>query len=192
MANCFQGTLSVEEYYGRLQRLWDAQLSADPWPSCDCNGMAEKLQARRDSEQFHAFIYGLNMEKFSHIRSHLVSQDPLPTIEKAYNLVKHEEDVQKSRVTMDMGESMVLALQGNSRISDYRDKSKLHCNYSKKSGHEADTCFKKNGIPEWFEELKAKKGKWDKILVEEAILTLLEVLEFQLLRVGSGLGLQTH
>ncbi|GAA0143796.1 hypothetical protein LIER_04397 [Lithospermum erythrorhizon] len=44
-------------------------------------------------------MFGLNVEKFCHTSSSLLSQDPLPSLDRACNILKQEERLHNSKVS---------------------------------------------------------------------------------------------
>ncbi|GAA0165295.1 transmembrane signal receptor [Lithospermum erythrorhizon] len=72
--------MSVADYFGKLQPLWDELATYDPLPSCSCGlcmcHLAEKFQQKQDNDRLHEFLCGIYVEKFGTLRSSLLSQDP--------------------------------------------------------------------------------------------------------------------
>ncbi|GAA0163697.1 hypothetical protein LIER_19498 [Lithospermum erythrorhizon] len=152
LAACIQTpSMSIEAYFGKLQPLWDKVHNLTPLPTCDFGGITEQLMAMRLEERYHEFMYGLNRELYGSIRSVLNTQNPLPSLDTAYQKIREEESMQRSHDTSIGNELVALTLRNNSRVPDYGDKSKLSCTLCKKLGHDIITCFLKVCYPEWWE-----------------------------------------
>lgn len=96
LAECRQPrSMFVADYFGLLQPLWDELATYNPLPACTCNGctcnLVDKFQAMVDEDWFHDFLYGLNEELYGHVRSSLLAQDPLLTLDRAYQTILQEE-----------------------------------------------------------------------------------------------------
>ncbi|XP_074284337.1 uncharacterized protein LOC141608911 [Silene latifolia] len=98
---CKQGDKeSVSDYYGRLKRLWDDLDKYDHNPTCDCGAckcnINKKLDKKRDEGKVHDFLMGLD-SKFATVRSNLLLQEPLPTLNRAYATIIQEEGIRSDR-----------------------------------------------------------------------------------------------
>ncbi|GAA0159498.1 transmembrane signal receptor [Lithospermum erythrorhizon] len=143
--------MSVEEYFGKLQPLWDELHNLTPFPVCACGGITEQLMNMRLEERYHDVMYRLNRELYGSLRSALNAQEPLPSLDTAYQKIREDESQRKSSDTSIGNEFVALTLRCNSRMGDYGDKSKLFCTLCKKQGHDITTCFLKVGYPDWWE-----------------------------------------
>lgn len=97
LANCKQHGISVDEYFGRLMKIWDTVASYRLLHICKC-GKCEcdlgTLQERdREEDKVQQLLYGLDERLFQTVRSTLTTGIPLPTLEEAYNAVKQEEEL---------------------------------------------------------------------------------------------------
>ncbi|GAA0138469.1 hypothetical protein LIER_00212 [Lithospermum erythrorhizon] len=72
--------MSVAEYFGKLQPLWDELATYNPIPSCTCGtctcGLGELFQKRQDDDRLHDFLSGIYSDAFGALRSSLLAQDP--------------------------------------------------------------------------------------------------------------------
>ncbi|GAA0186796.1 transmembrane signal receptor [Lithospermum erythrorhizon] len=93
--------MSMADYFGKWQPLWDELATYDPLPSCSCGlcmcDLAEKFQQKQDNDRLHEFLCGIYVEKFGELRSSLLSQDPPPTLDRAYHAMLQEEQLQASK-----------------------------------------------------------------------------------------------
>ncbi|KAL2941869.1 Retrovirus-related Pol polyprotein from transposon TNT 1-94 [Bienertia sinuspersici] len=152
--------MSVSEYFGRLQPLWDELARYHPITTCECGKctcqIGEKFQIRLDEDRLHDFIYGLNPELYGNVRSSLLAQDPPPSLDCAYQTLLQEERLQRtsSHPRADQDDVMILAIKSHPRGNyglDHNDITSTLCSYCSKPGHDVATCYKKNGYPDWWE-----------------------------------------
>ncbi|KAJ9548782.1 LOW QUALITY PROTEIN: hypothetical protein OSB04_021325 [Centaurea solstitialis] len=169
LAECRQSrTMTVVDYFGKLQTLWDELASYEPIPACSCGGckcdIPKQLQKRSDEERFHQFLYGINEELYGTVRSSLLSQDHLPTLARGYQTMLQEERLRTStREKSNRDDVMAFAVKslGPARgtiRSDTRDKSDLVCSFCERTGHDVASCFAKNGFPDWWGDRPRWKG----------------------------------
>ncbi|GAV64807.1 UBN2_3 domain-containing protein [Cephalotus follicularis] len=84
-----QGGLSLVEYYSKLTYMWqqlDSHCSFTPTNPTD----AVAFQRYMDKLRVWDFVAGLNPE-YDQVRVLALCKDPFPTLQKAYNLIQHEE-----------------------------------------------------------------------------------------------------
>ncbi|XP_074299748.1 uncharacterized protein LOC141630906 [Silene latifolia] len=90
-------SMSVAVYYGKLCQLWDELDKYVPIISCRCNkcecNVGKQHVEQRESERLHQFLMGLLPALYGTLRSVLLSQTPLPTLQRAFNLISQEERV---------------------------------------------------------------------------------------------------
>ncbi|GAA0170260.1 hypothetical protein LIER_24560 [Lithospermum erythrorhizon] len=93
--------MTIGDYFGKLQPLWDELATYDPIPSCLCGfclcDLGEKFQLKQDNDRLHEFLCGIHVERFGALRSSLLSQDPPPTLDRAYHAMLQEEQLQSKR-----------------------------------------------------------------------------------------------
>ncbi|GAA0164118.1 hypothetical protein LIER_19829 [Lithospermum erythrorhizon] len=81
--------MSVVDYFGKIQPLWDEFATYDRLPACRCGfclcDLGEQFQQKQDNDRLHEFLCGINKEKFGAIWSSFLSQDPPPTLDRAYH-----------------------------------------------------------------------------------------------------------
>lgn len=167
IAKCEQtSNMTVDEYFGKLTGLWEELHNHEPIIECSCCSSCTarcKHETRRDNDMLHKFLMGLNSDMFVALRTSILSQDPLPTLDKAFQLVVQDERVHLAKGTTEDNPSDVLgfsirATSGRGRSRDRPDKSHLTCSHCKKTGHETTGCFELVGYPEWWEERGKKEG----------------------------------
>lgn len=63
---------------------------------CTCNFSAE-VEKRREEDKVHDFLMGLDEEVYGMVRSNLLSQEPLPSLEYAYLKVTQDKDIRSKK-----------------------------------------------------------------------------------------------
>ncbi|KAK9724447.1 hypothetical protein RND81_05G072700 [Saponaria officinalis] len=81
---------SVVDYYTHLKSIWDELATYSRVPACTCGAAAEFLK-EKDEEKVHQFITGLNTALYDNLRSNLLMDDDLTSLNRVYALVLREE-----------------------------------------------------------------------------------------------------
>ncbi|CAH9106160.1 unnamed protein product [Cuscuta europaea] len=159
IARCEQSpSMTVANYYGQLKMWWDELNNYEPLLSCTCGKCTCKLgelhAQRRESERFHQFLMGLTPDFYAQIRSNLLSQEPLPTLNRAYHQITQEERVRgtaqkKEEKPEIMGFAAKAVGRENNKASKV-DKSGMVCTHCNFPGHEITGCFQLIGYPDWW------------------------------------------
>ena len=90
---------------------------------------------------------GLDDTLYGTVRSNLLAQDPLPTLNKVYATLVQEERLRGiTRVTEEHGEAMAFAVHSNFK---HKEKGRL-CSHCNQTGHDSEGCFQLIGYPEWW------------------------------------------
>nr|KAJ0185472.1 hypothetical protein LSAT_V11C900483690 [Lactuca sativa] len=156
--------MPVSEYFGKLMALWEELHKHEPVITCTCCDACTagtKHEERRNTYMLHKFLMGLNSDYFSSLRTNILSQDPLPSLDKAFQLVVQDECVRTTNMAIEekpadvLGFSVRTNTKGRGR-GEKTDKSYLLCSHYKKNGHEAANCFELVGYPEWWEQDRSK------------------------------------
>lgn len=143
-------TMSVAIYYGKLKVLWDELANLQPLINCHCGNctcdVGKQHEKRREDDMLQQFLLGLYPEYYAQIRSNILAQDPLPSLNKAYQQVSQEELVRGvARVQDDPSSAVgfaVRAAAGRGRgTSDKSASDKPVCSHCKKPGHLASSCY---------------------------------------------------
>nr|GMD63195.1 Retrovirus-related Pol polyprotein from transposon RE2 [Ipomoea batatas] len=160
IAKCEQSkNMSVSTYFGQLSMLWEELHTHEPIITCSCCvscNASNEHEARRENNKLHQFLMGLCIEYYAQVRTNILSKDPLPSLDRAYQMVLQEETIHSAKVSEDKSpEVMSFAVKtgsgrGHGRF-DKPDKSHLSCTHCKKSGHDVSQCFEIHGYPEWYE-----------------------------------------
>ncbi|XP_074309573.1 uncharacterized protein LOC141644053 [Silene latifolia] len=104
--------MNITSYYGKLKSLWDSLVVHEPPFACKCGKCECEIGPaaikRLDNECLHQFFMGLDPSLYGQIRSQQFQQDPLPTLNSAYNLVLQEERLRTTTPPPDVSEVAAL------------------------------------------------------------------------------------
>ena len=181
-ATCKQQGTSVDDYFGRLTKLWDGIAECTNSKRCSCNKCECELNTAREKElevlKVHDFLSGFDDAVHGVVCSQICAISPLPDLDTVYQTIVQNETI-RSGVVKD-AEVMSFASQisasshslprDDSRTGGFsqnrdasrfipvnRDPSRV-CTGCGRSGHEVSGCFKIIGYPEWWED-KPRKNK---------------------------------
>lgn len=151
LVECKQKGLTIVTYYGKLKKLWEELVNYDQILTCKCGlctcNISNKITKKREEEKVHQFLMGLDDTLYEIVRSNLLAQDPLPTLNKLYaTLVQEERLCEITRVTEERGEAMAFAIHSNFK---HKEKGRL-CSHCNQTGHDSEGCFQLIGYPEWW------------------------------------------
>ncbi|RVW61843.1 hypothetical protein CK203_064367 [Vitis vinifera] len=146
IAKCEQPkSMSVTTYYGKLNVLWEELFKHEPLISCTCCSSctaASLHQARREQGKLHDFLMGLNTDLYAQLRTNILSQDPLPSLDRAYQLVIQDERVRLAKAVTKDKPAEVLGFAVRTGAGRGRGKTERPvCSHCKKTGHETSTCW---------------------------------------------------
>ncbi|KAF7842363.1 uncharacterized protein G2W53_004661 [Senna tora] len=169
-----QGNESVTTYFNKINRCWDEIGRLSPLPICTCSkcscNVSKKIADLDNSLKLMQFLLGLT-PSYDVIRTQILNLTPLPSINKAYAMVVSDESQRQINLTYSAnseGSSAMMAkvFQGKNDGTNFkkRDLSKKdkYCDHCKVNGHTRETCFKIHGYPEWFKEMREKRGTGQK------------------------------
>ncbi|XP_074300565.1 uncharacterized protein LOC141631842 [Silene latifolia] len=159
---CKQGKETVVEYYTRLKIIWDELAKYSKIKNCNC-GAAASIAKEKEEEKVHQFLMGLDAKVYGQIRSNLLMEDPIASLNRVYAIVLREE--RHSSLTQVKEERMDAAMA--TKINGGRDKGKYprddeedterppppRCSYCGKYYHTEENCYDKHG----YEEVKARE-----------------------------------
>lgn len=151
LANCQQKGSAVEAYYGKLTKLWTSLADFQRAKT------VEEIAKEREEDKLHQFLMGLDESLFGAVKSSLLSRDPLPSLDEAYQVVSQEEESKRvGRLLEARNEGASFAVQASSRPhppsqprdapSQLRDPLAV-CSSCGRKGHLSENCFRKIGYP---------------------------------------------
>ncbi|CAA0812014.1 Unknown protein [Striga hermonthica] len=103
----------------------------------------------------HQFLMGLNTESYGAIRSHILSMERLPSINKAYSLMIQEERQRSVLRDQETPKDHAIALAAGGKGSAPR----YICDHCGKTGHSKSRCYELIGYPENWERNKDDSGR---------------------------------
>ncbi|XP_019096076.1 PREDICTED: uncharacterized protein LOC109130644 [Camelina sativa] len=155
LANCQQKGTAVEAYYGKLTKLWTSLADFQRAKT------VEEIAKEREEDKIHQFLMGLDESLFDAVKSSLLSRDPLPSLDEAYQVVTQDEESKRgSRVLEERNEGASFAVQTLVRSrqqSVLRDPAAV-CTSCGRTGHFAAKCFRKIGYPWWWGDRPRSNG----------------------------------
>lgn len=102
LATCKQNGSSVDDYFGRLTKLWDEISECMNSKRCSCNKCECDLNTAHDKEketlQIHDFLSGLDDSAHGVIRSQLCAITPLPDLDSVYQTIVQNETIRQNAV----------------------------------------------------------------------------------------------
>ncbi|KAI4344933.1 hypothetical protein L6164_012110 [Bauhinia variegata] len=142
-----QGTDSISAYYTKLSALWDELSSYQTNPLYSSGALREILKAN-ERDRLIEFLHGLQ-ESYASIRSQILSQDPLPSVNKAYSMLLQEERQQGLYQPSITADTAAMAAQKSYQKGGQNPGSSTrpYCTRCGKSGHYESKCYKKHDYP---------------------------------------------
>jgi len=96
------------EFFSKLICLWTELDSYVRIPKCKCNA-AKKIAKMNEEEKVHQFLIGLDDENYSTVRSQILAHDPLPSIDKIFNMVQQAKNHRKVMMNRDTKQDSMAA-----------------------------------------------------------------------------------
>ncbi|XP_021716850.1 uncharacterized protein LOC110684715 [Chenopodium quinoa] len=136
ITSCKQSaSMSIEDYYTTLMGLYDDLLLLKPLRCCECGkctcDVAAKCELDREEEILHQLLIGIDDKKYAVVCTYLLSQQPPPTLDRAFQAFLQEERSRGiAQVQAEKIDAHVFALPSDRRLSQSAtrvDKSKLYC-----------------------------------------------------------------
>ncbi|KAL6291859.1 hypothetical protein ACE6H2_000001 [Prunus campanulata] len=164
IANHTQGNSSIASYYTVFKGYWDELSSYISLTSCTC-GASQTSMSHIQEEHLMQFLAGLN-ESYFGVRSNMLLQDPLPTVNRAYSLLLQDERQRSLQpvITTSLDQSAMAANRSQSQKPFYHckfcdaddhsesrcrknpaSKNYMFCKFCDTAGHTESHCKKKNG-----------------------------------------------
>lgn len=159
LANCKQDGSPVDEYFGRLTKLWDGITECMNSKHCSCRKCECDLNTAKEKEaetlRVHDFLPGLDDATHGVIRSQICAISPLPDLDSVYQTISQNEILRSTTKPEPAVMSFTSqARPSNSFRSNPRPGNKdpnRQCTVCGRTGHEATGCFTIIGYPEWWE-----------------------------------------
>ncbi|KAG7546410.1 Integrase catalytic core [Arabidopsis suecica] len=157
---CRQNGQTAADYFGKLKVMWDDLDDYEPLLTCccdktTCSHMLRQIK-RRDHERIHQFLMGLDAAQFGTTRTNILSRlsrDESITLDSIYSdIIAEERHLTVARSKEERVDAIGFAVQNgvNAIASVTRVNNTGPCTHCGRSNHNADTCFKLHGVPEWY------------------------------------------
>ncbi|XP_026432325.1 uncharacterized protein LOC113329698 [Papaver somniferum] len=143
--------MHVSLYYTKIKTLWDQYDSLVAIEACICRAgksLLERVERDREIE----FLQGLH-DRFSNLRSQILTMDPFPNALRIFNLVQQEEEQQNITASpLPTVESTSLNINGHApqhprSSTSHNKRQHAHCDYCNRHGHVCDKCYRLHGFP---------------------------------------------
>ncbi|XP_074267001.1 uncharacterized protein LOC141590300 [Silene latifolia] len=155
LSDCKQAkNQSVVNYYTRLKAIWDELASYSKHHACTC-GAAAAMNKEREEVKVHQFLMGLDSSLYGNLRTHLLMEDEVTSLSRAYALVLREErhravTKEKEELVESAMASKVMDTGAHSRPDaangEQNEQSTIfYCGYCKKPWHTEEHCWDKPG-----------------------------------------------
>ena len=167
LANCKQNGSSIDDYFGRLTKIWDGIANCMNSKQCSCGKCECDLNSAREQEtetlRVHDFLSGLDDATHGVIRSQICAISPLPDLDSVYQTVSQNEIIRSSATP----ETPVMGFSTQARPSSQSSNNpskpntssrpgnidpSRQCTACGRTGHEASGCFTIIGYPECWED----------------------------------------
>ncbi|GAA0167025.1 hypothetical protein LIER_22051 [Lithospermum erythrorhizon] len=88
--------MALDDYYNKLIGLFDELARLKPPGNCTCGkctcGVVTHYEKDREEERLHQFFVGIDDDLYGVVRSNLLSREPMPTLDEAYNVFVQDEN----------------------------------------------------------------------------------------------------
>ncbi|PKI69126.1 hypothetical protein CRG98_010481 [Punica granatum] len=99
---------------------------------------------RREVEKLHQFLMGLDAKIYGPTVSQIVNTEPLPTVNKAFQMVNQEE---KRKVPLQRDDRVDVAAFSAGSSTGKKSGETPYCDYCHKTGHWKSTCRQLHRYP---------------------------------------------
>ena len=125
-----------------------------------------------EDDKSHQFLMGLNDELYANITGQILVIDPLPTLDKIFNMVHQEDSHRHLMINIDVRHETAAAFSASS-ISRTPVSVKGTCNHCGKYGHEETGYFDIIEYPpSWSSCGCGRGGRSNKVVTEDGTATI--------------------
>lgn len=145
-----QSGLTVSEYYSKLNALWKEYDALTDLPLCSCDA-SKPFTTHVQQTRLMQFLMGLD-DSFSQIRSHILLQDPLPSVKVAFATISREESHRGSSTVSQSKNNVTAFVSKTNQTKKVVNKTNqnLVCKHCGIKGHTIERCYKLIGYPKTF------------------------------------------
>ncbi|KAJ0947449.1 putative RNA-directed DNA polymerase [Helianthus annuus] len=157
-----QNSLTVAEYYHKLNIMWKQLDQILQIPVCTCNASTQ-FNSFNHLIKLMQFLMGLD-NVYHTVRTNLLIREPLPSLQDAFSIVSREESHRNSNVSATNDRSVGLFAKANSVVDNKKKNIKtsnqnLKCTNCNKNGHTIEKCFELIGYPSWMKPPRGNQSK---------------------------------
>ncbi|XP_026420226.1 uncharacterized protein LOC113316222 [Papaver somniferum] len=142
--------MSLSMFFTKMKALWE-ELDATSMGTTPCICDAGKeIAEHRNRDKVMEFLQGLD-DRFANVKSSILLMDPIPSINKVYNLVRQEE--KQLHISTSSNVQVESAALFNQRSESKYSKGPANkkprpfCDHCNMIGHSREKCWKLNGYP---------------------------------------------
>ncbi|KAI3521421.1 hypothetical protein L1887_10887 [Cichorium endivia] len=145
-----QGSENVSDYFNSLNGLWNEFDSLSKISECTCEASKDRQSFSNQLKLFQ-FLMRLN-ESFSSIRSNILMQEQLPSVQSAFATISREESLKNSSSVGNSSKSQnsVFVAKGPDVKRKNVKNLNLICKHCNMKGHTIERCYKLIGFPKDF------------------------------------------
>lgn len=107
-----QGSMDINTYYTRLVTIWEEMKTTQANPTCVCTNCVCEVNTQWhdlfERSIVRRFLFGLN-ESYEPIRAQIIMLDPLPDLDKAFNLIVQHESQSTIKHTYKLLSTLILS-----------------------------------------------------------------------------------
>lgn len=145
-----QGKFKIHEYYTVVSSLWEEIDSMNVLPSVttvadDITTLLKAIDVQKEESRLFVFLNGLD-DAYSALRSQLLMQQPLPTVEAVCAMLQQEESQRDVLPIVDIEHT---AMYSKGPTERNVEKNALYCSACGGKNHTSDRCWVVNGFPKW-------------------------------------------
>lgn len=137
--DCVQESMTVGSYFMKLKGLWNERDKLATLLACSCES-TKKMAGYIETQKTMKFFMGLN-ESYGGVRSNVLLQDLLPTVNKKYSLVlRHEKHLEVTTgKSHNQPEAAVFAVK-NSHREPEAEKGEMKFSKCNRTNHATKNC----------------------------------------------------
>ncbi|XP_061365768.1 uncharacterized protein LOC133309044 [Gastrolobium bilobum] len=160
LASMRQQGSSIGAYYTKLRAIWDELEGSKSRKTCACGdncAYAKEIEEEREHDRVYQFLMGLDESTFGNLRSQILNNSPLPSVNKVYAAVTQEETHRNiARNQEERGSVVGYAAQAATNVGKENtmqrmvpDKQieRILCPHCGKTNHDPSRCWKIIGYP---------------------------------------------
>jgi len=139
------GGLEVVDFYSKLMSMWSELSNYIKIPQCTCRKceceVGPKVVKMIEDEQTHQVLVSLDDVSYANIQSQVLALDPLPTLDKIFNMILQEEHHKQLMLGRDL-RTVAFAVRHKSGGAE-----RSTCKHCGRFGYDEASCYESIGYP---------------------------------------------